>query len=284
MCTERPLVSIVIPVYNHKQWFIIALRSALRQTYENIEVIVVDDGSEEKIFDNKIVADRRIRYFRNTNHGVAYSRNFGMRQAKGKYIAFLDGDDIWKKDKLEIQIKEMESKDAVWSQHSYYYYDNSTKRVTNRIDTYKYRTNTARVIYCSFQVQTSCFVVRRNDVLERGILFDEKKTFGEDDVFYQEMIKLFPLLCINECLSYFRVKATNSGLNVNKQISNRIQIWNSNKDDSYFRDNTTFYVRFAYWLCTLIGKFSDDYRMVKSIMYFFPYLILKIETKRLCRG
>lgn len=282
MKKEKPLVSIVIPVYNHKEWLEQALRSALDQTYKNIEVIVVDDGSEETMSGLELLKDRRVNYFRNENHGVAYSRNYGMLHAKGKYIAFLDSDDFWTQNKLEVQINCMEEKNAIWSQHCYFYYSDTKKRTIKKVNTYKYRNNIAKIMFCSFQVQTSCFVIKKAEVMERKIRFAEEKRYGEDDIFYQAMIKEFPLLCIDEYLSYFRVKNTNSGFNINKQIHNRADIWKKRRNEEYFKRNTTFYVKFAYKLCALICEIPTNINIVKNFLYVFPYMIFKFETKRLC--
>lgn len=282
MNKEKPLVSIVIPVYNHKEWLKKALKSALDQTYKNIEVIVIDDGSEEAISDLEELRDSRVYYFRNENRGVAYSRNYGIFCAKGKYIAFLDSDDFWVQNKLEVQINYMEKKDAVWSQHCYFYYSDTKEKIIKKINTYKYRNNVPKIMFCSFQVQTSCFVVRKAEVIKYKIRFAEERKYGEDDLFYQEMIKKFPLLCIEEYLSYFRVKITNSGFNINKQIHNRAEIWKKRKNEEYFKKNTTFYVKFAYKLCVLIYEIPVNAKVLKSILYTFPYLIFKLETRRLC--
>ena len=70
------------------EWLKKSINSVLEQTYDNFEILIIDDGSEEKISDLDILNNDKIMYFRNTNHGVAYSRNFGIKKASGKYIAF----------------------------------------------------------------------------------------------------------------------------------------------------------------------------------------------------
>jgi len=107
-----PLVSVVMPVYNVENYVQQAIRSVLDQTYENIELIIVDDQSP----DNSIAlirttfSDSRIKILRQKNRGLAGARNTGIRHAKGSYIALLDSDDFWQIDKLEKQIAIMQKK------------------------------------------------------------------------------------------------------------------------------------------------------------------------------
>lgn len=103
------MVSIIVPTYNREDVIERALSSILRQTYSSYEVVVVDDGSTDGT--QSVVAglqDSRIRYIAlQENRGAAYARNVGIREAKYDYIAFLDSDDEWLPDKLELQMKKM---------------------------------------------------------------------------------------------------------------------------------------------------------------------------------
>lgn len=89
------LVSIIVPVYKVEQYILECLTSLKNQTYQNIEVLVIDDGSpnEEKKIIDAFLSDSRFHYYRKENGGLSSARNFGIKKAKGKYIAFVDGDD-----------------------------------------------------------------------------------------------------------------------------------------------------------------------------------------------
>jgi len=102
-----PEVSVIIPTYNYGRFIEMAIRSVLNQTYQNYEIIVVDDASTDNTEDIvKGIVDERIRYIRHiTNKGGNAARNSGIRAAKGKYIAFLDSDDEWFPEKLDRQIR-----------------------------------------------------------------------------------------------------------------------------------------------------------------------------------
>lgn len=104
------LVSIIMPSYNTGKYIEDSIRSVLAQTHENWELIIVDDCSTDDT--HSIVAafaDPRIRFLeKEVNSGAAESRNWGLREAKGKWIAFLDSDDTWEPEKLEKQIAFME--------------------------------------------------------------------------------------------------------------------------------------------------------------------------------
>lgn len=103
-----PLVSIVTPTYNSENFIFNTYESIKSQSYTNWEWIIVDDCSADKTLDviaSIVEYDDRINVFRNkTNLGAAKSRNFGMTKSNGDFIAFLDSDDIWLQNKLEIQI------------------------------------------------------------------------------------------------------------------------------------------------------------------------------------
>ncbi len=110
-----PMISVIIPTFNREDRIIEAVDSVLSQTYSNIEIIIVDDGSTDNT-ENVIkshITDSRVKYIKKLeNRGACYARNIGIANATGEYIAFQDSDDIWKKEKLDEQIKFLESHNA----------------------------------------------------------------------------------------------------------------------------------------------------------------------------
>lgn len=113
MRQDKPLVSVIVPLYNKREYVISALKSIVAQTFDSLEIIVVNDGSTD---DGATLAKdflASVRYHSivvdNRNSGQAVTRNLGASLACGKYLAFLDADDVWHSQKLEIQIRMLES-------------------------------------------------------------------------------------------------------------------------------------------------------------------------------
>lgn len=106
----KPVVSIVMPAYNSNATIGESIDSVLHQTFTDWELIIIDDCSEENIEEKvRSYSDKRIHYYRLAeNHGVAYARNVAIKKARGRYLAFLDSDDLWLPEKLERQIQFME--------------------------------------------------------------------------------------------------------------------------------------------------------------------------------
>jgi glycosyltransferase involved in cell wall biosynthesis len=105
----NPKVSVVIPTYNRAATVPRAIESVLAQTVSDLEVIVVDDGSSDNT--GKVLGEMfgdRIRYYAQANQGASVARNRGIEEARGEWIAFLDSDDLWEKDKLEWQLKALQ--------------------------------------------------------------------------------------------------------------------------------------------------------------------------------
>ena len=111
---DNPLVSVIIPVYNYDRYLGEAIESVLSQTYQHLEVIVVDDGSTDQSGEvAKRFADRGVRYCHQVHAGIGPARNKGVELAQGEYVAFLDADDRWPLQKLERQLGAFESDPAL---------------------------------------------------------------------------------------------------------------------------------------------------------------------------
>ncbi|MFM6154725.1 MAG: glycosyltransferase family 2 protein [Cuspidothrix sp.] len=103
MVDNNSSVSVIIPVYNCDHYLSEAIKSVLEQTYEPVEIIVVDDGSTDKTAQIITGFDDDINYIYQNNSGPATARNTGLKIAKGEIITFLDADDIWSPNKLQLQ-------------------------------------------------------------------------------------------------------------------------------------------------------------------------------------
>lgn len=104
------LVSVIIPAYNVERYIAQTVRSVLNQTYSNFELLIIDDESPDKSVEIcQQFGDPRLKIIHQKNRGLAGARNTGIRQAKGDYLAFLDGDDLWLPEKLEKHVQHLES-------------------------------------------------------------------------------------------------------------------------------------------------------------------------------
>ncbi|MBF0384965.1 MAG: glycosyltransferase [Candidatus Omnitrophica bacterium] len=106
---NEPLVSIIIPAYNMADYTVRCVNSLLRQTYKNIEVIVVDDGSRDNTRAKMEEFGGKIKYIYKENGGACSARNRGVKEAKGKYIGFLDCDDMYYPQKVELSVRFLEN-------------------------------------------------------------------------------------------------------------------------------------------------------------------------------
>ena len=144
------LVSIIMPSYNTGRFIKETIESILAQTYPNWELIIVDDCSTDNT-DEVVTSfqDNRIRFLKNdVNSGAAISRNRALREAKGKWIAFLDSDDLWLPEKLEKQISFMEQNDYHFSYTKYEEIDETGKSLGRYVTGPKKITKRGMYNYC----------------------------------------------------------------------------------------------------------------------------------------
>ncbi|MEL6248284.1 MAG: glycosyltransferase family 2 protein [Cyanobacteria bacterium J06627_15] len=109
-----PTVSVIIPVYNVEQYIAETIESVLGQTFEDFEIVIVDDGATDSSVEIcRRIEDRRIRLIHQHNRGLAGARNTGIRHARGQYLAFLDSDDLWHAEKLARHVEHLQQSPQV---------------------------------------------------------------------------------------------------------------------------------------------------------------------------
>lgn len=190
-------VSIIVPVYNTKKYIDRCVNSLINQTYNNIEIILVDDGSTDgssELCEKYKNADSRIQVLHQKNAGASCARNQGIEIASGDYITFCDSDDYYEKDKIEIQLNNLLEKNTDVSIIGIQVdYPNGKSRT--RFNTGKsYLWQEPNTDYIKFLLSDELFpfsqyalLIKRN--ICKRILFEEGKRINEDKLFCYEILK-----------------------------------------------------------------------------------------------
>lgn len=196
------LVSVIMPSYNTAKYIAESINSVLNQTYSNWELIIVDDCSSDEtdLIVKSFLSDKRIKYYKNpTNLGAALSRNRGLREASGTWIAFLDSDDLWKPTKLFEQINYMETNNYVFSYTNYSEIDADGNELGNVISGPKVITRKGFYRYC----WPGCLTVMYNrDVI--GLIQIDSIPKNNDYAMWLQVSKYADCFLLDENLSYYR--------------------------------------------------------------------------------
>ncbi|MBD2279243.1 glycosyltransferase family 2 protein [Aphanizomenon flos-aquae] len=222
---EQPLVSCIIIFLNCEKFIEEAIESVFSQTYENWELLLVDDGSTDS---STIIAKcyaqkypEKVRYCQHDNHqnrGTGASRNLGIDYATGKYIAFLDADDIWLSHKLEQQVKILESQSQAAMVYGnilfwYSWKNDLDAPLADYLMKLGFPANTLveppemliPFLQDSIQIPATSDVMIHREVCDKFGRFEENfRGYGEDRVFYLKVILNAPIFVTNECWTKYR--------------------------------------------------------------------------------
>jgi len=205
-------ISVVVPLYNKEKAIARTIDSILNQTISDFELIVVDDGStDDSLKVVQCIKDKRLRVIHKENGGVSSARNRGIREAKGDYIALLDGDDLWDASFIEEQVRLIEDfPDAgMWGvsiafiRDGKYYKWEQGMGEGYRGYVENYFGTLHNDLFCSSSV------VIRKDVFEKVGYFDERISSSEDlDMWYRIILK-YPVVFYDKILVYYNQDAEN---------------------------------------------------------------------------
>ena len=228
------LVSIVMPNYNGEKYIAQAIGSVIEQTYPNWELLVVDDCSSDKSVEIvKGFLDERIKLIQNEqNSGAAKSRNNAIKQAKGRWIAFLDSDDTWKKDKLEKQIAFMYNGGYALSFTHYEVVDDQDEKVTvfcPTKDEYDYKTI---LKHCYIGCLTAIY--DKEQVGE--VLMPEQAIKREDYGCWLSILKRgYNAYCLHADLATYRVHSGSDSANKFKMIKYQWNVYRNVEKINFFK-------------------------------------------------
>lgn len=197
------LVSIIMPSYNCGEFVEETIRSVQAQTYNNWEIIFMDDCSTDdtvKLVSKLKEKDPRIRLFQNQrNSGAAVSRNNALHEAKGRWIAFLDSDDLWEPTKLEKQVKFMEENGYLFSYTCYQEIDSESKPTGVMVSGPKHVTKKGMYNFC----WPGCLTVMY-DASKIGLVQIEDIKKNNDYAMWLKVCKIADCYLLDECLAKYR--------------------------------------------------------------------------------
>ena len=217
------LCSVIMPAYNAERYITDAIKSVINQTYEYIELIIVDDCSSDgtrEIVERFAKDDNRIKpIFNNKNLGCAESRNKAIRVSRGDYIAFIDSDDIWVRNKLEIQLDEMKNRNCSLS-YTAFQIIYSNGQYKNKC----VKENVTFDLLLSENVICCSSVVLKGDVARNHYMISDY--FHEDYCYWLSLLKEgYSFYGINEILVRYRLSPYNRSKNKLNAALYRWQIY-----------------------------------------------------------
>lgn len=216
------LISVIVPVYNVEKYLPRCIESILRQTYQNFELLLIDDGSPDragKICDSYAKKDARIRVVHKENAGVSSARNKGLDLAKGEYIAFIDSDDWVREDYLEKLLAPMLKYDVQMVVGGTELRDIDFKKTYMPAQQLDLQTPDEDVAWEFFIEKPTlsrgpCFKLYVKSIIEKyHIRFNETITWGEDTIFLHEYWKKAgKIFIISDCLYYYNRLVSSSAM------------------------------------------------------------------------
>jgi len=199
----EPRVSVIIPFYNCS-YVDLAVQSALNQSYSNIEIIVVDDGST--LWREKLAPFMgRIRYIRKNNGGTATALNKGIEAATGEYFAWLSADDVYHPDKIRLQMEKLRSTGTLFNHTAFYYINEQGVRISETINSvFRSRTHFIETMMLGCPVNGSTVLLHMN--IFKGIgMFKEEYRYTHDYDLWLRTLPYYEWSYVEEPLLDYRV-------------------------------------------------------------------------------
>jgi glycosyltransferase involved in cell wall biosynthesis len=203
---RAPTVSVIIPAFNASPWISETIESVLAQQFTDFELIVVDDGSTDNTAETASAFGNRVRVLRKPNGGTSSARNMGILNSKGDYIAFLDADDLWKPEKLSLQVELLEATGLKWVYCDGYAFRSNSRKILFRFGrVYKFhKGDILEPLFLENFIPSGTPVIARSVFEELGC-FDETLLGPEDLEMWLRIAAVYPTDFVSEPLFLYRI-------------------------------------------------------------------------------
>lgn len=218
-------ISVIIPAYNAAKYINKTIQSVLEQTYLDWELIIINDGSTDATLEQiSQISDPRLKVFNFPNAGVAISRNRGMNQASGEYIAFLDADDLWTPDKLASQLSALKANPQAAVAYSWVdYIDESEKFLYPGIHTRINGDAYEQLLVRNILENGSNPLIKKSACIAIGN-FEQSLTPAEDWDFYLRLAKNYAFVTVPLPQILYRISTNSGSTNVEKMEQKILQV------------------------------------------------------------
>ena len=220
-------ISVIIPAYNAEQTIQETVQSVLKQTFSDFEIIVIDDGSSDRTSDIVgEIADPRLKCFSYANGGVAMARNRGLSHATGEFIAFLDADDLWVSDKLELQFEALQKHPEAGVAYSWTYFLHEKEHQSYADTSSFYEGDVyAQLLIRNFLHNGSNPLIRKRAIDTIG-LFDVTTVPSEDWDFYIRLSSVYPFALIPKPQVIYRQSSSSASSKVDRIETSTLTVIN----------------------------------------------------------
>lgn len=214
---ESPLVSVIIPAYNAAPYLEECLDSVLGQTYQNLEIIIIDDGSpdhQKEVIMPFVKKFEIVHYHYQDNRGVAAARNKGLVFAKGEYIAFLDADDVWLEDNLSLKVRKLKENDFGLVHSGAYFIDENSDLIEGELAGEEGNLLNEMLAWKGTQIPGPSSILVKREVLEKVGFWDEKLSTSADQDFFIRVASNYKIGKV-PCISWkYRIHGQNMHKNI----------------------------------------------------------------------
>ncbi|MDC1053067.1 glycosyltransferase family 2 protein [Candidatus Pelagibacter sp.] len=228
-------VSVIVPYYKKKKFIIRTINSIKSQTHKNLDIIIIyddNDHSDLELIKNIVNSDSRIRLITNKkNLGAGKSRNIGISWAKGKYIAFLDADDIWKKNKIKYQLKYMINKNLDIC-HTSYEILNKNKKKKKIIKAKIFKNYNQLLLSCDIGLST---VMLKKKLITKKCKFPNLKTKEDFLLWLLILKKNITIGALDKCLTVWRKLNNSLSSSIFQKLRDGFVLYNSHLKFNIFK-------------------------------------------------
>lgn len=226
-----PRVSVVIPTFNHGRYVGEAVRSALDQSYQDLEVIVIDDGSTDDTREVIRGFGGRVRYFHQENRGLAAARNRGIEESRGSFVAFLDADDLWLPRKLERQLEVFDQHPSASLVYAGIFEVDGEGRVLTEVRPRHRGMALPQLLLDNVVIGSGTTAVVPRECLREVGGFDERLPVCEDWDLWLRIVRRYELDYADEPLAMYRLHAGNIHKDHERMKAGRLAVL-----DKFFAD------------------------------------------------
>ncbi len=274
---SAPLVSVIIPAYNSARYITDTINSVLQQSVTDFEIIVVDDGSTDDL--KEVLAPytdkNQIKYIQQVNQGVSVARNQGYKISQGKYIAFLDADDVWLPDNLEAKLNKFKSGDFGLVHADAFVIDERSSPLEQVLAGKEGNLLEDMLAWNGTQVPGPSSILVKREVMDNVGFFDDRLSTSADQDFFIRVAVQYQIGRVDKPTWMYRIHGNNMHKNIARMEHDVLLVFEKASNARLFRSASFERQCFSKMYLILAASWAGDGRNLKRGFYFLLKAILK---------